>query len=355
MGDLPKKKAQEYLVRKRIRIGSIIATVCVVAVIGFFASYNLRVWLAGTLLTTQHRHWAKYTLIGSDKLNALMSEIDNPKVSNSSPLPIAPIPVKAPVRPVEQEPLEVKEEIPAPPQELNVSVEKIEKNISATHYFKGHVMVVNDPNRVHLVPTVVKKGRNGKPRGEWIDEFSERTKAIGGLNASGFSDPGGKSWATSPMGLIIIDGKLIQDYSPTGGITALGITYNGKLITGAYKSQELLDLGVRDAVSFKPQLVVNGESLFPEETAAWGFQPRSAVGQRDDGAIVFIQVDGRSSTSIGASMKDMADLMLEQGVVNAMAMDGGTSAFMIHQGDILTDSPVSDPRGRFLPNAWMVY
>jgi exopolysaccharide biosynthesis protein len=312
-----------------------------------FFTYSLRVTLAGTFLTTQHPQYAWITLVGQKKIDELRQAALNPKIVNSIEVPV--INVMAPI------PKPVSKSVTKAPSELKTELIEIDKNYSATHYFKGRMVKINDATKVRLVPAIIHNKGTSKERGEWINEIVDATGAIAALNASGFSDPGGMSWASHPMGLVIMDGKVIQDYDVGASDTALGITYEGKLITGNYSSKDLLALGIRDAVSFKPQLVVDGKSMFAEGGGLeWGYQPRSAVGQTSDGSIIFLQIDGRKAASIGASMKDVADVMLEQGVVNAMAMDGGTSAFLSYQGKTLTVSPVDDDRGRFLPNAWVV-
>ncbi|AIG27211.1 phosphodiester glycosidase family protein [Brevibacillus laterosporus] len=336
-----KRKAKR---KKKLLVGSIVTFAVLVA--GFYLTHDLRLWLAGTLLTTQHSSWAKYTLVGEDALNSLRAEINNPEAINSvSPTEVTTQPGK------EEEKQEEK-----PVQKELTEVVPVEKYFNPAHYFKGYVMKVSDPNRVHLIQTTGAKKNRGKPRGEWISEFSERTNAIGGVNASGFYDPNFMGYGSQAAGLVIVDGKLLQDYNPSGGDTVLGIDYNGKLITGRYTSKELLKMNIRDAMSFRPQLVVNGKNLFAgKDPISWGIAPRTAVGQMADGTILFIVIDGRQKHSIGASMKDMADLLEEYGAVNGMAMDGGTSSMMVDKGNVLTKSANGDPRGRWLPNAWMVY
>lgn len=318
---------------------SFIISLCLTALLltAFYASYDLRLWLAGSILTTQHPQWAKYTLVGDEALDKLKQEIDNPEFRNSLAT-FSFINLDKKNRPL-------------------IEVVPVEKHISVTHYYKGHVMLVSDPDRVHLVQTIGKKTSKGYPRGEWLEEFSDRTKALGGVNASGFYDPNYMGLAPEALGLVMVDGEVIQDYDPdSSGETALGITFDGKLITGKYTSKELKKMKVRDAVSFKPQLIVDGKNLFKgKDATSWGLAPRTAVGQREDGTIVFAVIDGRQTHSIGASMTDMAEIMEEFGCVNAMAMDGGTSAMMVHDGKLLTKSANSDRRGRFIPNAWMVY
>jgi hypothetical protein len=299
---------------------------------------ELREWAAGTLLTTQHDYWAPYTFLPEEKLEELKNQIRNPVVINSEP--------DTPKQP-EARPVIVP--VPEKPREL-IEIEDIDET-RGSYYFKGKLMYISDPNRVHLVVT------NRKDRGDLLDEFAKKYNAIGIVNASGFYDPDGYGKGTRAYGVVIKDGKILQDYNPKSGETALGLTYDGKLVTGNYSAQQLVNMGVRDAMSFRPQLIVNGKNLFADKPAkSWGIQPRTAVGQKADGTIVFLVIDGRQpGHSIGASMNDMAEILASRGVVNAMAMDGGSSSMMLYKGEAITKTSCPYYRGRYLPNAWAVY
>ncbi|MDA5107242.1 phosphodiester glycosidase family protein [Brevibacillus thermoruber] len=299
---------------------------------------ELREWAAGTLLTTQHDYWAPYTFLPDDKLEELKRQIRNPVVINSE----ADTAKQPDARPVD---------VPAPekPRDL-IEIEEIDET-RGSYYFKGKLMYISDPNRVHLVVTT------RKDRGDLLDEFAKKYNAIGIVNASGFSDPDGYGRGTKAYGVVIKDGRILQGYNPKSGETALGITYDGRLVTGNYSAQELVNMGVRDAMSFRPQLIVNGKNLFADKPAkSWGIQPRTAVGQKADGTIVFLVIDGRQpGHSIGASMNDVAEILASRGVVNAMAMDGGSSSMMLYNGEAITRTSCPYERGRYLPNAWAVY
>lgn len=57
-----------------------------------------------------------------------------------------------------------------------------------------------------------------------------------------------------------------------------------------------------------------------------GVNPRTAVGVRYDGSVVFYTIDGRrSGYSVGASMDQVAKRMIELGCVTALCLDGGGS------------------------------
>ncbi|MEO6350495.1 MAG: phosphodiester glycosidase family protein [Candidatus Limnocylindrales bacterium] len=57
-------------------------------------------------------------------------------------------------------------------------------------------------------------------------------------------------------------------------------------------------------------------------------QPRTAIGIRDDGGIVLVVVDGRSSLSRGVTNAEMGELLISLGVVDAVNLDGGGSTTM---------------------------
>jgi hypothetical protein len=74
------------------------------------------------------------------------------------------------------------------------------------------------------------------------------------------------------------------------------------------------------------KMVTNGvveSGLDSTETAQ---APRTAVGVKADGSTVFYTIDGRQSGySVGASMKQVAQRLVELGCVEAMCLDGGGS------------------------------
>ena len=67
-----------------------------------------------------------------------------------------------------------------------------------------------------------------------------------------------------------------------------------------------------------------------------GFHPRSAIGQRADGSVILVVVDGRQSHSMGASYDDMVEIMMEYGAVNAANLDGGMSSYMVYENEVIT-------------------
>ncbi|MEG1027186.1 MAG: phosphodiester glycosidase family protein, partial [Oscillospiraceae bacterium] len=84
-----------------------------------------------------------------------------------------------------------------------------------------------------------------------------------------------------------------------------------------------------------------------------GLNPRTAIGQRADGAVLLLVIDGRQPHSLGANLKDLADIMIEHGAINAGNLDGGSSTMMYYEGKLAnTCASLYGPRK--IPNGFLV-
>ncbi len=197
--------------------------------------------------------------------------------------------------------------------------------------FKGKMMIVNDPSRVY-VATPPRFGAN--VAGMRVSEMVERDGAIAGVNAGGFADEGGMGLGGQPLGIVIKESELVYG-SPSTSSTVIGFDEENRLIVGQMTGEQALERRLRDAVSFGPVLVVNGEPAEVNGTGG-GLNPRTAIGQRKDGAVLILVVDGRQAHSIGATYNDLVDVMLQFGAINAANLDGGSSSLMIYENEIIT-------------------
>jgi len=74
--------------------------------------------------------------------------------------------------------------------------------------------------------------------------------------------------------------------------------------------------------------ILVSEGQIPERdwnSALQGYNPRTAVGIREDGSMVFLTVDGRSKLSAGATMLQLAEDLIDMGCTTVVNMDGGGS------------------------------
>lgn len=214
--------------------------------------------------------------------------------------------------------------------------------------FKGKMMIVRDPSRVYLATSgTFGAGASGKR----VEEMIERDGAVGGINAGGFVDEGGVGNGGQPLGLVISQGEYLAGGRQTATAMA-GFDGDNRLVVGNLTGQQALDMGLRDAVSFGPVLIVNGKRAEVEGTGG-GVNPRTAIGQRADGTVLLLVIDGRQPHSIGATYKDIIDVMEQYEAVNACNMDGGSSSLMFYQGELITTC-ASLYGSRQLPTAWLV-
>ena len=217
--------------------------------------------------------------------------------------------------------------------------------------YQGYLVAIYDPSRVFIATTAFL----GK-RGEAITTVAKREKAVIAINAGGFYDPDWNSNGALPHGTVIQKGKVVSDYEDArmgGGF--VGFTYDDKLVLGKMSADEALAMGIRDAIEFGPFLIVNGKSSFVKGNGGWGIAPRTAIGQREDGIVLFLVINGRLATSIGADMGDLTEIMENYGAVNAANMDGGSSSALVINNEIIKTPVAGGENGlRDIPTFWIV-
>ena len=109
---------------------------------------------------------------------------------------------------------------------------------------------------------------------------------------------------------------------------------------------------IRDAVSFGPALIVNSNPMKTTGSSG-GLNPRTAIGQRKDGSVLLLVIDGRQPHSLGANFKDLIDVMQKYGAVNAGNLDGGSSSMLYYNNELITTcASLYGPRK--IPNGFAV-
>ena len=209
---------------------------------------------------------------------------------------------------------------------------------------KGYIMIIRDPSRVF-----VGIADNIHARGMYITELAEKYDAVAAINASGFSDAGGMSNGKDPLGLVVSEGKLISAGAPK--YTAAAFDKDNILHVGNFTAKDVEEMGLRDAAAWGPALIQNGVPM--EVSTATGLNPRTAIGQCADGSVLFLVLDGRYPSSLGATYADMISILMEYGAVNACNLDGGFSSVLLYEGERISDV-ASIENIRKIPTAFMV-
>ena len=228
--------------------------------------------------------------------------------------------------------------------------------ISITHgTAKGKLLIVRDPSRIIL--GVSSAEFDAKIPGMQLTALVEKYGGVAGTNAGGFNDENGRGNGGVPQGLVISGGALLHTGKDNETYNVVGFDADHILHVGTMTAEEALAQGITDAVSFRTHdglassLIINGE--IQSKNLGGGVNPRTAVGQCADGSVLLLVLDGRSINTLGATMQDVADIMLEYGAVNAGNLDGGSSSVMVYGGEIVNNcASVTGPRS--IPTAFVV-
>lgn len=198
--------------------------------------------------------------------------------------------------------------------------------------YSGYLAVIYDPSKIKTVYTK-KLGTSG----QYLKTMAKDNNAIIAINGGGFEDPNYNSNGANPLGITISGGKVVtsKPYSGSGGL--IGFTEENKLVLGKMSVEQAKKMKVRDAVTFGPYLIVNGKPSSVLGNGGWGTAPRTAIGQRQDGIVLFLVIDGRTVSKPGADMNDLIEIMQNYGAYNASNLDGGTSSVMIVNGEMIND------------------
>lgn len=116
---------------------------------------------------------------------------------------------------------------------------------------------------------------------------------------------------------------------------------------------------ITNVMSGGPMLVRTGSKFIDWESSGFGAafannrHPRTAVGRTKDGDLWLVTVDGRQTMSSGATLAEMADLMLSLGCDEAVNLDGGGSTTIAMLGSVLNRP--SDGVERKISNAVLLF
>ena len=218
--------------------------------------------------------------------------------------------------------------------------------------YSGYMAVIYDPSKLKLI-----MARRPEAGGQTLQMMVKESNALVATNASGHYYPRGYSnYSINPVGSVIKDGKLYfaGSRAPDFGGGFVGFTFDNVLMLSKGTAEEVIEAGMRDAVEFGPFLVVNGEPSQIVGNGGFGLAPRTAIGQRKDGIVLLLVIDGRSvGHSIGIDMNSMIEIFMRYKAYNAANLDGGGSSAMAVNGTIINKPQNYDSASnRYLINCW---
>ena len=239
--------------------------------------------------------------------------------------------------------------------------------------FNAYIMVIRDPSLVYMGTSTESYSTSipGKRLNEVMAEADE--SIIAAINAGAFYDNGTSDSVVGsvPAGLVYSNGEMVWNAyhgfipAETGG-GFVGFNEDNILVVAKSMTPEKAEeLNIRDGCEFGPPLIINGEVNMDAYNNASGFNPRTAIGQREDGAVIFVCIDGRQAGSVGGTYADVVDIMIEYGAVNACNLDGGSSSVMMYRdmyglygtaGEVtmINNYSVMQSQPRRMPNYWLI-
>ncbi len=197
--------------------------------------------------------------------------------------------------------------------------------------YKGKLMIVKDPSRI-CVAAPQKYGK--EEEGEKLADMIKKEDAVAGINGGGFVDENGVGSGGMPLGVVVKNSQFL--FGEGGSATSvIGFDENNVLHVGTMSTAQIKERKIRDAVSFGPALIINSN---PVKTIgnSGGLNPRTAIGQRADGSVLLLVIDGRQPHSLGATYKDLVDIMVEHKAINAGNLDGGSSSMLYYNGELIS-------------------
>ena len=235
--------------------------------------------------------------------------------------------------------------------------------------YNAHIMIVKNPAQVYM-GTSTEKFSTAIPGKRITEVMAENTDVIAAINAGAFNDDGTASSyvGSTPLGLVMSQGNCVWTSGKQPGLEGFA-GFNEDNILVVSKSNlskgQAEEMKIRDGCCFGPVLIMNGEVNLEAYNDKSGFNPRTAIGQRGDGAVIFVCIDGRQAGSLGGTYADIINIMQEYGAVNACNMDGGSSSVMMYRDTngklgaagetvMVNNYSLLQSQPRRMPNFWMV-
>ena len=187
--------------------------------------------------------------------------------------------------------------------------------------------------------------RSAFANNQFGENITEKTSEIAADHDAVFAI-NGDYYGFRDTGIVIRNGVIYRDEPARTGIAfytdGTARIYDETTTSAA----QLLADGVWNTLSFGPALVENGSAVAGIDQleidtnfgnhSIQGEQPRSAVGVIDANHLVFVVVDGRSEGySRGATLPELAQIMLDLGAATAYNLDGGGSSTMYFNGSVI--------------------
>lgn len=212
----------------------------------------------------------------------------------------------------------------------------------------GVLAIAKDPARLSVHPS----SQLGSA-GETAGVIAKANNGVLAMTGSGFIDPNGNGNGGILAGYAMCDGKEYGTAHMGWGYKRLELHEDNLMYIKDASSP--VGEGTTDAVEFQPALIIDGEIMVDANCGWTGLHPRACIGQSDKYEVLMLVIEGRMPVrSVGTHVIECAEILKRHGCMQAMNLDGGTSAILWYDGEYVTKcSNQNLPSGRPLPTAFV--
>ena len=113
---------------------------------------------------------------------------------------------------------------------------------------------------------------------------------------------------------------------------AFAVTHDGRWVVGTISSADVGSLGIRDSVNGLGWLVRDGVNI---AGSGGSVRAHTAIGVNEEGVLLVLEVDGCAESGVGQTSDGMARLLIENGAIHAIDLDGGSSSTVFANNTIV--------------------
>lgn len=171
--------------------------------------------------------------------------------------------------------------------------------------------------------------------GEFISGKSDEVKNMAAENNGILAISGDYCGFSSRAGYIVRNGLLYRDKAWEDVCV---LYQDGEMVTyenNEFDLETMSQRGIWQIWSFGPMLLDDGNVMEKFNSRLNPQNPRTAIGYFEPGHYCFVVVEGRIGNVNGFSTKEMSQLMYDLGCKAAYNLDGGGTAAMVFNGELL--------------------
>lgn len=223
-------------------------------------------------------------------------------------------------------------------QDDSITVQMEQRHLFESDLYIAHVQIAT-PSQLR---TATAGGKINSTRTNKTSVIAQNYNAIVAINGDMYAE-------NAKAGFIYRQGETYME-KPANGIDVLQIDEEGNFhifLRGKESQHDAMreykaNHKTINGFFFGPALIQDSKVLEIPDDYQWNpfrKEPRSAIGQTGPLSYVLVSVNGRTNTSEGVTLPELAEIMNALGCIHAYNLDGGNSATLVFHGEVYNDKP----------------